>query len=35
MSRLHAPKKVTVWFEHSAHLPMIEEPGRVLAALIE
>jgi len=33
--RLTAPSKVTVWFEHSAHLPMIEEPGRVLAALLE
>lgn len=35
MQRLTAPKKKTVWFEHSAHLPMIEEPGRVLAALLE
>jgi len=35
MERLQAPAKVTVWFEHSAHLPMIEEPGRVLVALLE
>ena len=35
MDRLTAPKKTTVWFEHSAHLPMVEEPGRVLAALLE
>lgn len=35
MRRLDAPKKTTVWFEHSAHLPMIEEPGRVFAALLE
>lgn len=34
MKRLHAPKKVMVWFEHSAHLPMIEEPGRVLVHLV-
>jgi pimeloyl-ACP methyl ester carboxylesterase len=35
MERLRAPKKRTVWFEHSAHLPMVEEPGRVFAALLE
>ena len=35
MARLQAPKKATVWFEHSAHLPMIEEPGRTFAALLE
>lgn len=34
MERLKAPQKTAVWFEHSAHLPMIEEPGRVLAALL-
>ena len=34
MDRLGAPRKTTLWFEHSAHLPMIEEPGRVLEALI-
>jgi proline iminopeptidase len=35
MERLKAPKKATVWFENSAHLHMIEEPGRMLAALLE
>lgn len=35
MQRLEAPQKVSVWFENSAHLPMIEEPGRVLAALLQ
>jgi proline iminopeptidase len=35
MDRLHAPKKTTIWFEHSSHLPMIEEPGRTFAALLE
>jgi proline iminopeptidase len=35
MERLKAPKKVTVWFENSAHLHIIEEPGHVLAALLE
>jgi proline iminopeptidase len=34
MDRLSAPKKETVWFEHSAHLPMIEEPGNMFAALL-
>jgi proline iminopeptidase len=32
---LKAPKKVTVWFENSAHLHIIEEPGHVFAALLE
>lgn len=35
MEKLSAPKKQTVWFEHSSHLPMIEEPGRVFAALLQ
>ncbi|RVT93986.1 alpha/beta fold hydrolase [Sphingomonas crocodyli] len=35
IDRVDAPSKATVWFEHSAHLPMIEEPGRVFAALLE
>lgn len=34
LDRLQAPRKRAVWFEHSAHLPMIEEPGRVFAALL-
>lgn len=35
IERVDAPYKRTVWFEHSAHLPMVEEPGRVFAALLE
>ena len=34
LSRLDAPAKRSVWFQHSAHLPMIEEPGRTLEALL-
>lgn len=34
LARLNAPRKQAVWFEHSAHLPFIEEPGRVFAALL-
>lgn len=33
--KLDAPSKKMIWFEHSAHLPMLEEPGRVLEALLE
>ena len=35
LERLRAPSKRVVWFEHSAHLPMIEEPGRTFAALLD
>ncbi len=35
LDRLHAPTKTAVWFEHSAHLPMVEEPGRTFAALLD
>lgn len=28
LNALHAPEKATIWFENSAHLPFIEEPGR-------
>jgi proline iminopeptidase len=34
LARLRAPRKRAVWFEHSAHLPMIEEPGRMFATLL-
>lgn len=34
LARLRAPSKCVVWFEHSAHLPMVEEPGRVLVHLV-
>lgn len=33
--RLHAPAKRIVWFEKSAHLMNMEEPGRVFAALVQ
>lgn len=33
LQRLQAPSKSVIWFENSAHLPMIEEPGRTLEAL--
>jgi pimeloyl-ACP methyl ester carboxylesterase len=33
--RLKAPAKQIVWFANSAHLPMIEEPGHMLATLID
>jgi proline iminopeptidase len=29
-----APEKQLVWFEHSAHLPMTEEPGKFLVSLV-
>lgn len=32
--KLHAPAKKLVWFENSAHLSMLEEPGRFLFHLI-
>ena len=32
--RVRAPSKSLVWFENSAHLPIIEEPGHTLEALI-
>lgn len=35
LDRLEAPSKELVWLEHSAHLMMVEEPGRTLAALLE
>ena len=34
LARVRAPRKLAVWFEHSAHLPMIEEPGRMFATLL-
>lgn len=34
LQRLTAPQKTVVWFDNSAHLPMIEEPGRTLQALL-
>jgi pimeloyl-ACP methyl ester carboxylesterase len=34
-ARIHAPYKKIVWFENSAHMIQIEEPGRVLVHLVE
>jgi proline iminopeptidase len=34
LARLKAPKKEIVWFDNSSHLPMLEEPGKTLQALI-
>jgi pimeloyl-ACP methyl ester carboxylesterase len=33
--RVHAPFKKLIWFENSAHMVQIEEPGRVLMHLVE
>lgn len=33
--RVRAPQKTLVWFEHSAHEMFNEEPGRMLAALLQ
>jgi pimeloyl-ACP methyl ester carboxylesterase len=35
LAHVRAPEKRLVWFEHSAHLPFVEEPGRMLQALLE
>jgi pimeloyl-ACP methyl ester carboxylesterase len=34
-AHVHAPAKKLVWFEDSAHMMQIEEPGRVLVHLVE
>ena len=34
-AKVHAPVKKLVWFENSAHMLQIEEPGRVLVHLVE
>ena len=34
LSALEAPAKATFWFEHSAHLPFMEEPGVSLMTLV-
>lgn len=33
-AKVEAPAKHLVWFEHSAHLPMTEEPGKFLVSLV-
>jgi pimeloyl-ACP methyl ester carboxylesterase len=35
LDQVKAPSKLACWFENSGHLPMIEEQGRVFAALLE
>ncbi len=35
LAHVKAPQKRAIWFEHSAHLPFIEEPGRMVQALLE
>jgi pimeloyl-ACP methyl ester carboxylesterase len=32
--KVKAPEKHFVWFEHSAHMPMTEEPGKFLLSLV-
>jgi pimeloyl-ACP methyl ester carboxylesterase len=32
--KIRAPRKKLVWFENSAHLPMVEEPGQFLLHLV-
>lgn len=34
-ARIDAPSKALIWFEHSAHLAPMEEPGRTLVALVD
>lgn len=33
-AQVQAPSKKLVWLEHSAHMPMVEEPGHFFAALL-
>ena len=33
-AKVKAPQKQLVWFEHSAHIPMTEEPGKFLVSLV-
>ena len=33
-ARVKAPEKQLVWFEHSAHMPMTEEPGEYFLSLV-
>ncbi len=34
LTHVSAPKRTLCWFENSGHLPMIEEPGQTLLALL-
>jgi esterase/lipase len=33
--KVKAPEKHLVWFEHSGHMPMTEEPGKFLLSLVQ
>jgi len=35
LEQVQAPRKAMVWFENSGHLPMIEEPGHMVKALLD
>jgi len=35
LQKVHAPSKKLVWFENSAHMMMVEEPGHMLVHLVE
>jgi pimeloyl-ACP methyl ester carboxylesterase len=35
LEKVHAPAKKLIWFEDSAHMAMVEEPGRFLVHLVE
>ena len=35
IEKVHAPAKKLVWFDNSAHMVMVEEPGRMLVHLVE
>ena len=34
-ARVQAPSKQWVWFEHSGHMPMTEEPAKFLVSLVD
>ena len=34
-ARIEAPMKRLIWFEHSAHELMVEEPGKTLLTLVQ
>ena len=34
LAQVSAPNRTLCWFENSGHLPMLEEPGRNLLALL-
>jgi proline iminopeptidase len=34
LAQVEAPSKKLIWFEHSAHMPMFEQPGIFLSAMV-